>query len=148
MVAMPEKVSEERTFKEYSAAQAKAYASGRDTWNEKIFQKVLDHHKATGGYSGVLVDVGCGPGNSTRPLARHFDNAYGIDPSPEMINTARQLGAEVEGGETAEHGRIEYEVGRAELMTTLRESGRKADLLTSAMAVGTMDATAAIVVLI
>ena len=38
-----------------------------------------------------LLDVGCGPGNSTQVLADTFPNALriiGIDSSPEMIETA------------------------------------------------------------
>ena len=39
-----------------------------------------------------LLDVGCGPGNSTQVLADAFPNALriiGIDSSPEMIETAK-----------------------------------------------------------
>jgi trans-aconitate 2-methyltransferase len=39
-----------------------------------------------------IIDLGCGPGNSTQPLRRHWPNAtvVGLDNSPQMIETARQ----------------------------------------------------------
>ena len=39
-----------------------------------------------------LVDIGCGPGNSTEVLARRFPNAavIGVDNSPNMIESARK----------------------------------------------------------
>ena len=83
----------------------------------------------------VLLDIGCGPGNSTRPLARHFDSAFGIDASPEMINTAKKLSTEFPK-ETASGNSINFIVGRAEEMNgPFKEPGHGVDLLVSGMAV-------------
>ena len=127
--------SEERTFKQYTPAQAQAYAANRSGYTDKLFNIILDHHRSTGGSFHTLLDIGCGPGNATRPLAKHFDVAYGVDPSPEMINAGIAIGAEPGTRETQSGGRVEYMVGRAEDMASLRESGRKVDLLTAATAV-------------
>ena len=127
--------SEEQTFKKYTPEQAKAFASHRISYNDKLLNVILDHHQSTGGSMGMLLDVGCGPGNSVRGLAKHFDHAYGLDPSPEMINIAKLIGKETEAAETRGGGRIDFSVGRAEDMTAIKESGLKVDLLTAAMAV-------------
>lgn len=44
--------------------------------------------------SGVLIDVGCGPGSLTVQLAPLFDVVLGIDPEPAMLNEARRHAAE------------------------------------------------------
>jgi trans-aconitate 2-methyltransferase len=45
-----------------------------------------------------VVDIGCGPGNSTEVLARRFPNAHilGVDNSPEMIKAAREAHPQLE----------------------------------------------------
>ena len=40
--------------------------------------------------SGVIADVGCGPGHITRFLADHGADVLGIDLAPAMIDIARQ----------------------------------------------------------
>lgn len=49
--------------------------------------------------------MGCRPGNSTRPLAKHFERAYGIDAGREMIGLATGISEEAGEGETREGGR-------------------------------------------
>jgi SAM-dependent methyltransferase len=39
----------------------------------------------------ALLDVGCGRGNLTIPLAPHFGRVDGVDPSPGMLDAAREL---------------------------------------------------------
>lgn len=127
--------SEERTFKSYTPVLAKAYATSRGSYHENLFKIILDTHRSTGGAMKVLLDVGCGPGNSTRPLAKHFGSAFGIDPSPEMINTAKSISIE-NPEETSTGESITFCVGRAEDMkVSFRKPGQEVDLLTSGTAV-------------
>lgn len=127
--------SEESTFRSYTPALAKAYAAGRGSYHENLFKIILDHHRSTGGAMQVLLDVGCGPGNSTRPLAKEFSSAFGIDASPEMINTAKKLSTE-SPKETASGESITFCVSRAEDMNgPFKEPGHEVDLLISGSAV-------------
>lgn len=48
------------------------------------------------GIEGALLDIGCGIGRMTAPLAQHFTRAVGVDVSPQMIMKAQELHAEVE----------------------------------------------------
>lgn len=124
---------EEHTFRQFNPDQAKAYAAGRSSYHDNLYKTIFDHHSSTGGAFKTLMDVGCGPGNATRPLAKHFETAYGVDPSPEMINTAKRL-----GGETASGKPIDFLVGRAEDMGGSNWDNPiegKVDLLTAGMAV-------------
>lgn len=43
----------------------------------------------------LALDFGCGVGRLTRALAAHFERVIGIDVSPSMIATARELNADV-----------------------------------------------------
>lgn len=49
------------------------------------------------GVKGPLLDLGCGIGRMTAPLAAHFDRVVGVDVSPLMIDRARELHAHTEG---------------------------------------------------
>ena len=127
---------EEHTFRQYTPDQAKAYADLRHSYHDNLYKIIFHHHASTGGSFGTLMDVGCGPGNVTRPLAKRFNTVYGVDPSPEMINTAKDLSAGSHEAETASGKKIEFIVGRAEeLGKLIPDAESKVDLLTAATAV-------------
>ncbi len=44
---------------------------------------------------GALLDLGCGIGRMTAPLAEHFDRTVGVDVSPVMIEQAQALHKEI-----------------------------------------------------
>jgi SAM-dependent methyltransferase len=85
----PAPFTKEKTFSSYSQEQGKHYAQARRDYHPKVYETVLDHHVATGGDLGTVLDVGCGPGNVTASLAPSFAHAIGIDPSEGMLTTAR-----------------------------------------------------------
>jgi SAM-dependent methyltransferase len=77
-------------------------APGRDgnRWDpEQFFRSGIDEVAALMAYVASLgvelprrraLDFGCGIGRLTRALARHFDEAWGVDISPSMIRQARE----------------------------------------------------------
>lgn len=69
----------------WSPAQYLAFEADRT-------RPVRDLVNAISGEARTVVDIGCGPGNSTQVLASRFADAtlQGIDSSPEMIAAARQ----------------------------------------------------------
>ena len=123
--------SKDPTFRSYSAEQAKAYATHRLSYEPAIYDMVLKYHSETGGQFGLLLDVGCGPGNATRDFALSFDQAIGVDPGAAMIDAAREL-----GGKTKTGKEVQYEVSSAEEISRVRglEEG-SVDILMAAMAV-------------
>ena len=136
---------DETTFRQYTPTQAQSYAAARSSYHANLYNAIFDHHATTGGAFGTLMDVGCGPGNATRPLAARFDVAYGLDPSPEMINEAKRLNQGQK--QTASGKEIEFLVAKAEDLLPSPGSGVGAggdewdrgsgvDLLTAGEAVG------------
>ncbi|KAJ5833107.1 hypothetical protein N7474_001418 [Penicillium riverlandense] len=99
----------EATFRAYTSEQGAAYSEARPGYHPNLYKRVIDHHVSTGGQLGTLIDVGCGPGTATRPLAPHFTHAFGLDPSQGMISTARQ-----NGGTTSSGQPIQFECSTAE----------------------------------
>lgn len=129
--------SADPTFSNYTNKQARAYAKNRGGYTDLLIQIIIDHHVKTGGDLRSVVDVGCGPGNSTRSLAVEFDHAIGLDPGVEMINAARD-----HGGQTRTSRPIKYIVSGAEAMVQsickefpLEKFTEGVDLITAAMAV-------------
>ena len=128
--------NEDPTFRKYEAHQAQAYAKGRGSYPDELYNTLLRHHEASGGQFEALLDVGCGPGNATRDLAINFDHAVGVDPGAEMINTARQLGGD------AKTGPIRFRVAAAEECgNAVGPEGETFDLIASAMAVRGVEAS-------
>ncbi|KAJ5219129.1 uncharacterized protein N7498_001228 [Penicillium cinerascens] len=125
------------TFSTYDQHKAQRYAESRLSYSARLYNTIIDYHIKSHGQTITLVDVGCGPGNATRDLARRFDHAVGLDPSVEMINRAIQL-----GGRTKSDRQLRYVVSTAdeishgitEALPVVKDFGG-VDLLTAAMAV-------------
>ena len=90
------------------------------------------------------MDVGCGPGNSTRGLALLFDHAIGADPGEAMIETAKKKSGRTGGGrdvrwivcEAEECGKLDVG-GVLGVEGSKGEGKMKVDMITAGMAVST-----------
>ncbi len=91
---------------------ARFYAEGR-SWYSRDLPSVLQRELDLDG-KGVLLDVGCGPGILTIPLAPLFAKAIGLDPSPDMLTEAERQ-ARLTGVAT----NIDWIRGRAEDIQSL-----------------------------
>ena len=118
------------TFRKYNSQQAKLYAKVRPPYSEALCSFILEQHTTTGGAQTSLLDVGCGPGLATRALSGRFTNATGVDPSPQMVSVAKEL-----GGVTASGEDVRYELASAEEIDKLEYVPEgSVDLVTAAMA--------------
>lgn len=71
------------------AGSAAFYPVGRVAYPPELADRLADALQLDG--SGRLLDVGCGPGSLTLPLAPLFAEVFGVDADPEMLaEAARQ----------------------------------------------------------
>jgi SAM-dependent methyltransferase len=121
----------ETTFLKFDAKQAAHYSAMRGAYPGEVYKYIMSHHLETGGKTNVVVDVGCGPGNSTRDLAPFFDDAFGVDPSEGMIAAATGLEGKAGSGRP-----ISYVIGAAEELASLDALKEgSVDMITAATAV-------------
>lgn len=106
----------EKTFQSYTSEQAHNYSLVRPTYPPALYTLILDYHFSHGGKFTTLFDVGCGPGNATRDLAVHFENAIGCDAGEGMMEAARGI-----GGKSGTGKDIRWVVGRGEDMSAVED---------------------------
>ena len=73
---------------------AKLYSKFRPTYPKDLIDFIVTYCKekinqSTNSPSSLAVDIGCGPGQSTRLFADHFDKVIGFDISEAQINEVR-----------------------------------------------------------
>ena len=74
------------------AGTAWHYAQYRPGYPKRFFDNIVDRFALDG--TSRLLDLGCGTGQLTLPLAEHVAQAVGMDPEPEMLaEAARQAQA-------------------------------------------------------
>lgn len=105
----------------YKSFNSNKYAAFRPTYPSALFQKVLAFHR---GGRALALDVGCGNGQATKPLAPNFQRVVGTDPSEGMVMAA------LEDGDT--QANVEYTVNSAEDLGFLGD--RSVDLVVSGQA--------------
>jgi ubiquinone/menaquinone biosynthesis C-methylase UbiE len=64
------------------------YARFRPGYPNAFFQHVIQRFGVNG--QGRLLDLGCGTGQLTLPLAPYFTEVIGMDPEPEMLEEAKK----------------------------------------------------------
>ena len=100
---------------------AKAYAAYRPSFPPVTYDTILAFSREGGPGRSLAVDIGCGTGTSTRPLAPHFDHVIGLDISQAQTDNAAK-----------DASNIEYRVGPAEDLSFLGDGS--VDLITCAQA--------------
>jgi len=73
----------------FDAANYKAY---RLTYPPELYERIFQYHTQEGKSAGWerCVDLGCGTGQNTTTIAKHFKETYGVDASESMITVAKQ----------------------------------------------------------
>ncbi|MEV0616514.1 class I SAM-dependent methyltransferase [Nonomuraea sp. NPDC050404] len=95
------------------------YAQFRPGYPKEFLDDLVQHFTLDG--SGRLLDLGCGTGQLTIPLAEHVAEAVGIDPEPDMLAEAtREARAKAIGNVTFVRGssaNLPSNLGRFHLVT-------------------------------
>jgi SAM-dependent methyltransferase len=68
------------------------YSIGRVPYPQQLADDLADALELDG--TGILLDVGCGPGSLTLLLAPHVAEAIGVDADPDMLAEASRLASE------------------------------------------------------
>lgn len=84
-------------YRDLFKSTAGYYAKYRPPYPPELIEHLVNRFELDG--TGRLLDIGCGTGQLTIPLAIYFESAIGLDPEPEMLVEAQRL-AEVAGVET------------------------------------------------
>ncbi len=71
------------------AGTAYYYARYRAPYPPELITHIVSHFELDG--TGRLLDVGCGPGTLTLPLARYFESVLALDVNAEMIALGQKL---------------------------------------------------------
>lgn len=99
-----------------------AYESGIPPWVIGEPQPAVVELERAGGFSGAVLDAGCGAGEHTVHLARHGHDVLGVDFAPRAVELARrnaeQRGVEARF-EVADALRLPEELGRERFDTVL-----------------------------
>lgn len=111
-----------KSYRDLFKGTAWYYARFRYHYSPEFFRQLAGRLELNG--TGRLLDLGCGTGQLTVPLAVYFEEAVGLDPEPEMLEQAAQLAQEagvknirwVEGG-AADLPGLEDSLGTFRLVT-------------------------------
>lgn len=108
------------SFKDHFSGHANLYVKARPRYPDALFAWIADEAPAR----GCVWDAGCGNGQASVALARHFEYVVGTDPSERQI------------GQAVADPRVEYRVEPAEHTSF---AGHAADAVTVAQALHWFD---------
>lgn len=94
------------------AGTAEYYAKYRPAYPARMFDDIKNFFGLDG--RGDLLDLGCGTGEITVPLAPAFHKALGLDPEPEMLAQAK-LRAKASGADN-----IDWRIGSSKTLTGVK----------------------------
>ncbi|TFK65915.1 hypothetical protein BDN72DRAFT_844961 [Pluteus cervinus] len=66
------------------------YSATRPSYPQRLFEYIYAYHNKKGSRWEHAVDVGCGTGQATKPLADRFSRVTAVDPSKSMLISARE----------------------------------------------------------
>ncbi|KAG8847462.1 hypothetical protein FRB96_001603 [Tulasnella sp. 330] len=119
---------------------ASLYGAFRPTYPPRLINIIYNYHSTNNsngakrvGSDAKALDLGCGTGQVTELLPRHFKSVMGTDPSKGMITQAREQATRSEYAE-----RMTFAVCAAEEVSSLVESG-SVDLVIAGQAVHWFD---------
>jgi SAM-dependent methyltransferase len=84
----------------FSGEVAEFYASFRHPYPEEIFRQLRGAFAL--GRADTVLDLGCGTGLTTRPMAAHVGAVIGMDPEADMLRIARDTALAEGTGEGAD----------------------------------------------
>ena len=61
------------------------YVNFRPSYPEEMYKEILSY--CQGGEESLVVDVGCGSGQNSRPLLQHYEHVIGTDVSEAQVRT-------------------------------------------------------------
>jgi SAM-dependent methyltransferase len=91
---------------------AVSYGVFRPTYPPALYNTVLAFHR---GSRNLGVDLGCGPGIVPRVLGKEFKHFIGTDPSPNMIQEAK------DSTPSSDYPNVEYHVASAESLPFIKD---------------------------
>lgn len=78
-----------------------SYSDHRPTYGKALFDQLLSYHT---GPRQLAIDIGCGTGQITTVLSKHFEHVRGFDTSATMLSKAK------------DEDNVMYSIGRAECL--------------------------------
>lgn len=76
-----------KNYSDVFKSAAEYYAKYRPKFPPELFKYLIAKFNLNG--QGRLLDLGCGTGNLTIPLAKYFEEVVGLDPEQEMLDQAK-----------------------------------------------------------